>query len=213
MYQRYLFSLFITCSTVLFLSGCAENPAEKTNPAEITTPFEASSTTAEGTTYTFDDRTTVEFTGSKITGSHEGGFKEVSGSVIVPEGDLAQAQINVTINMNSLWSDNEKLTGHLKTADFFDVATFPEATFISTSLTESSTGYLVNGNLTLHGVTKGITFPATLSISEGAQPVLQSSAEFSIIRTDFGINYKGKADDLIRPEVVLRFNLEAAILP
>ena len=212
MHNRHLLSILIPCFLVILLAGCADNPADNTTPADTVAPFEASSIPAEGKTYTFTGDASVGFVGSKVTGSHTGGFKEVSGSVIVPEDNLAHAQIDVTIDMNSLWSDSEKLTGHLKTADFFDVGTYPQATFTSTSIAAINTGFEVKGNLTLHGVTKGITFPATIALSED-KVMLITSAEFSINRMDFGVAYAGKADDLIRPEVVLSFNLNAAALP
>lgn len=208
MSKQNVFPILIPCFMIVLFTGCAENPADKTNPAETTVPFEATDASIEGTTYAFSPDTSVEFVGSKVTGSHDGGFKTVSGSVIVPDGDLSQAQINVNIDMTSLWSDKDKLTKHLNSEDFFEVDTYPETTFTSTSITASGEGFLVDGNLTLHGVTKGISFPAEISLSDDAT-TLYASAEFWLNRMDFGIAFKGKSDDLIRPEVVLRFNLEA----
>jgi len=66
--------------------------------------------------------------------------------------------------------------------------------------------YNVTGNLDLHGVTKSITFPAAVS-KEG--DLVKINAEFDINRFDFDIQFPGKTDDLIRPEVVLNFALEA----
>ena len=67
-------------------------------------------------------------------------------------------------------------------------------------------GYEVTGNLELHGVTKSITFPATIVVEDGR---ITAEAEFFIRRTDFGILYPGKPDDLIRDEVVIRLDLIA----
>ena len=208
MSKRSVLAILIPCFTIALLSGCAENPADKTTPAKMSAPFEETTAAAEGTVYALANTTSVEFVGSKVTRSHEGGFKTVTGTITVPDGDLTRAQIKVLIGMTSLWSDSGKLTGHLKTRDFFEVDTYPESTFISTSITATDSGFSVNGNLTLHGVTKGITFPATITISE-SKAMLNAAAEFHINRTDFGIEYKGKIDDLIRKEVVLRFNLQA----
>jgi len=112
----------------------------------------------------------------------------------------------VTIETDSLWADNPKLTGHLKSPDFFDVASHPTATFESTEIVPAETGYMVTGNLDLHGVTKSITFPAEITVEDGQVRV---DSEFSIKRFDFGIEYKGKADDLIRDDVVIRLQLVA----
>ena len=206
-YKQFL-PVAMLCAVVLVLSGCADNPADNTTPAETVAPFEASTTPAEGVTYTLAADTAVDFVGSKVTGSHEGGFKAVSGSVVVPGGNIEQAQIDVLIDMNSVWTDSERLTGHLKTGDFFEVEKFPEASFKSTSIAAAGEGYEVKGNLTLHGVTKGITFPAQITVSENPAG-LTANAEFSIDRTQFDIVYAGKADDLIRPEVVIKFALNA----
>jgi len=97
----------------------------------------------------------------------------------------------------------------LKTADFFDVAKFPEATFVSTSIKaggENGATHTVTGNLTLHGVTKSITFPATISVTGGVATV---DANFAINRKDFGINYPGAQDNLIRDDVVMKLTIHA----
>jgi polyisoprenoid-binding protein YceI len=93
----------------------------------------------------------------------------------------------------------------LKTPDFFDVAKFPKATFVSTKV-EAAGGdnYNVTGNFDLHGVKKSISFPATIKVTPDNVAVV---AEFSINRKDFGIVYAGKADDLIRDGVVIKLNL------
>ncbi len=64
----------------------------------------------------------------------------------------------------------------------------------------------MTGNLTLHGQTRAITFPAniTLSVAE-----MHATAEFTINRRDFGIVYPGMPDDLIRDGVVIRFDVRA----
>jgi len=193
----------------LLLSGCAENPADNSTTSDTQNAFENSETPIAGTTFTFAPDTKVDFIGSKVTGSHDGGFEKVTGTIMVPDNSIENAQINVTIDMISIWSDSKKLTGHLKNEDFFEVETYPETKFRSTSISKSDSGYEIKGNLTLHGVTKGITFPAQITITENASS-LSATADFSIDRTDFGVNYKGKADDLIRPEVVIKFDLKAS---
>ena len=112
----------------------------------------------------------------------------------------------MSFDTTSLWSDNDKLTGHLKSPDFFDVEKFPTATFTSTSIVAAADGFTVTGNLDLHGMQKSITFPA--QIEAGAETVT-AKAEFSIMRFDFGIVYPGMPDDLIRDEVVVTFDVVA----
>ena len=69
-------------------------------------------------------------------------------------------------------TDTPDLTKHLKTADFFDVAKYPEATFVSTAIKpggEKGASHTVTDNLTLHGATKSITFPATIAADSGCR--------------------------------------------
>jgi len=158
----------------------------------------------EGTVYACGEGSKVGFVGSKVTGSHEGGFEAFVGNLTVPEGDLEKGRIELVIDTTSLWSDAERLTGHLKSAEFFDVETFPEAKFSSQSIAASEGGFTVTGNLELHGVTKEISFPATIELTDSG---LAANAEFSINRFDFKIVYPGKVDDLIREEVLIKFDL------
>lgn len=204
-------SVFAASLAVLFFgAGCADptegQPAAQVNEASGQ-PSSKADAPAGGQVFTLSDASTVEFVGSKVTGSHDGGFSTFSGTVTVPEGgELTQAQIDTTIDMNSVRSDNDRLTGHLMSADFFDVETYPEATFVSTGITKKGDNYTVSGDLTLHGVTKNISFPAAMALNGDA---LTATAEFSINRNDFGIVYPGKPDDLIRDGVLLKLNIEA----
>jgi polyisoprenoid-binding protein YceI len=99
-----------------------------------------------------------------------------------------------------------KLEEHLKSPDFFDVGKFPTATFRSLEIKSGGSGgsHTIKGDLTIRGVTKRVTFPASLTVS-GKE--VTGKAEFSINRKDFGIAYAGKADDLIRDGVVLKIDL------
>lgn len=190
---------------ILFVS--CENPADNTKAATVKDAVEASAASAEGgTKYVFEPASTVNFVGSKVTGSHNGGFKTVSGHFTLKDGALVGNDHQVTIDMNSVWSDDEKLTAHLKNEDFFNVEKFPESTFVVTSLTKKSdTEYEVSGNFTLHGETKNITFPATTT-SDGETVKIES--KFNINRKDFKIVYSGMADNAIRDEVVIELKLE-----
>jgi len=200
-------SLILASASALIFASC-ENPADKTTNATVGDAVEvAAAPAATGVRYAFTSNSEIHFTGSKVTGSHSGGFKKFTGSFTVANNSLAGTGQKIVIDMNSLWSDNEKLTGHLKSEDFFNVAKFPESSFELTALKAASEGsYQVSGNLTLMGTTKNITFPATASVTDG---MVKIHAKFDINRKDFGIVYAGKADDLIRDEVVIGLKLEA----
>jgi polyisoprenoid-binding protein YceI len=195
---------------LVVLLGCSKNPAENVPAAEVKTPAttEPALVPMVAKTYTFGPETSaIDFIGSKVTGSHKGGFKKFTGELNVIEDRLVPAGNKVVIDMDSTWSDTDKLTGHLKTADFFDVPKFPTATFVTTAIEKGATNSTVTGNLTLHGVTKQISFPATIQFTNGA---VNLNAEFFLNRNDFDIKYAGKADDLIRQEVVLKLKVVAA---
>ncbi len=196
---------------VLIAAACAD-PAADAPQAEVSEPVATESPApapAAATVYAFSDDSTIAFVGSKVTGSHSGGFKSFDGSVSVSGTTPEGAGIEVNIDTTSLWSDNEKLAGHLQSADFFDVATYPTASFTSTAIAVGDEGgYNVTGNLDLHGVTKQITFPATIELGDSG---FTASAEFAIKRFDFGIVYPGKTDDLIRDDVLIQLDLRSAM--
>ena len=111
------------------------------------------------------------------------------------------------IQTESLWSDDDKLTEHLKNEDFFEVGTYPTSTFeLTKAVKTGDEAYDISGNLKLHGETKNITFPVT---AKRDGDTASFKAEFDINRKDFGINYKGMADNLIKDEVVIRLDFTA----
>jgi polyisoprenoid-binding protein YceI len=114
----------------------------------------------------------------------KGGFAKFTGKAQV-EGQALKS-LNVEIDTTSISTEFEKLTTHLKSPDFFDVRRFPTAKFESTKITPGSGSSQITGKLTLHGVTKEISFPATVEI--GASGVSVKS-EFSIDRSEFGMMY------------------------
>lgn len=202
---------FALIVAVAALAGCAKNPAENVPQADVSSstnaPAGSPSAADGGKTYAFGPTSSsIEFTGSKVTGKHNGGFRQFAGELRVVNGKVADTGNKVVINATSIWSDNERLTRHLQSADFFDVATYPTATFETSTVAQTPSNSIVAGNLTLHGITKHISFPAKVQVSDQAVDV---SAQFFINRFDFEMKYPGKADDLIRKEVVLNLKIKA----
>ena len=193
----------------LIMAGCS-NPASDKSKAvtgEAASPSPQAAT--QGQKYLITPQNSkIEFVASKVTGSHNGSFKDFSGEVQYT-GQIEKSRVTVTIQTNSVNTDTSDLTTHLKTADFFDVAKFPTSTFTSTEIKpggDKGASHTVTGNFTLHGVTKSISFPATITASADAITV---ESTFSINRKDFGINYAGAADNLIRDEVVMTLHIKA----
>jgi polyisoprenoid-binding protein YceI len=196
-------------SELIFFTAC-NDPAANTSKARTGEAAQvASPAVAQGQKYLITPQNSkVEFIGSKVTGHNNGSFGDFSGHIDYA-GSPENSRVSITIKTDSITTDTPDLTKHLKTADFFDVAKYPEATFVSTAIKaggDKGASHTVTGNLTLHGVTKAITFPATINVTPDAATVESS---FSINRKDFGINYAGAADNLIRDDVVLTLHVRA----
>jgi polyisoprenoid-binding protein YceI len=143
------------------------------------------------------DNTKLTFVGTKTGGKHDGGFKKLTGSATVPDGDLTKLKIEVDIDCDSIYTDDAsgKLTDHLKSPDFFGVKDNPKAVFKTTKIEKGEKTYTVTGDLTMLGKTKPVSFPATIAEKDGA---LTMAATFAIDRTDWGMTFgKGKVDDKV----------------
>ncbi len=148
------------------------------------------------------DNTLIQFVGTKPDGKHEGGFKTVKGTATVSGVDVSTLKLALEIDMDSTYTDDPKLTAHLKSPDFFDVKANPKSKFATTKVERTGEGYTITGDLTLNGKTRSLTFPAKLFLLDGT---LLLEAEFRINRNDFGISYgKGKIDDQVTLKVSLK---------
>lgn len=163
-------------------------------------------------TFTFDPSTgsKVEWVGSKVTGKHEGGFKQFKGIVQVDPSAPEKGKVDVEIDTTSVYTDSEKLVGHLKTADFFDTEHFPKATFATTDVKKGPEKWTITGNLTIRGITKSVSFPAKVLVSDAGVDV---DADFAINRKGFDMKYTGKADDLIRDDVAIKLTIRSKPRP
>lgn len=142
-----------------------------------------------------------------------GRFGNIGGSVILNEGDITKSSVNVTIDVTSVDTGVAARDGDLKGANFFDVAQFPTATFVSTNVSKTPNGLNVAGNLTLHGVTK----PVTLQVEGPTGPIQGMdhkphsgfAATATIERKDFDIATKFPAA-VVGDEVKLTVDLDIA---
>jgi polyisoprenoid-binding protein YceI len=206
-------SLAILLLSVL-LWACEDPAANKTRAltANVSSPAGNAHAAAKGESLAITPTNSkVLFTGSKVTGKHDGGFNNFSGTIDLVDAKPEASNVKIDIEASSVFTDTDGLTKHLQTSDFFEVAKFPKASFASTKIIADTSGgennYTVTGDLELRGVIKSVTFPATINVSTDEVAV---SSEFSINRKDFGIVYAGKADDLIRDDVVIKLDLKTA---
>lgn len=207
-------SLLLALSLLFLAPGCKSEidnkPAAEVSgtTAESTTTDTAQPATAAVRGNVIKEKSKIEFVGAKVTGDHQGQFKTFDGRI---EYLAAQpSNISFDIDLNSVETDTEKLTGHLKSPDFFDVAKYPKATFTSTSLTEAPAGstdgatHTLRGTLDLHGVQKEVAIPVKAAVTPDG---VRTTSEFTINRHDWGISYRGAADDLIKDNVLIKLDL------
>ncbi len=124
----------------------------------------------------------------------DGHFSKFDAKIISAKPDFSDAVVELTADVASINTDNEKRDTHLRSADFFDAVKFPKLSFTSTSFTPNGDQkYIVKGNLTMHGITKPITLNATIrqAVSPMTKgPVAGFKVTGTIKRSDFNLgNY------------------------
>jgi polyisoprenoid-binding protein YceI len=196
---------------VLFsIANCDKAP--EAPKAEMSATVEAKKVEGESIALNAE-KSVVKWIGTKLKGKHNGTIKISEGNLIVNAGKIVGG--NFTIDMATLVSEDlkkdleskGKLEGHLKSEDFFDVAKFPKSTFVLNSVSENADGTTtISGNLTMKGISKGISFPAKVQLNAAKKPV-SATANFNIDRKLWGIVYPGQPDNLIRDEINLDLNL------
>lgn len=183
-------------------------PAATTaTPAEATTPAAGST---EEYAITPNDASELMWVGYKnVLGqrlSMSGGFANFEGKVVVVDNNPDKSYVDVTVDINSIFSESNILTGVLKKEMFFDAANNPQAKFESTKIEPTADGYMVTGNFTMRGVTKGIQFPAKIE-RQGENVYVES--EFKINRKDWNVGYDSYEDAVVLEEVVVSFKMLA----
>ncbi|MCB9741490.1 MAG: YceI family protein [Alphaproteobacteria bacterium] len=138
-----------------------------------------------------------------------GRFNTVDGEWTLDAKDASKSKVQVTIQAESVDTNNEKRDKHLRNADFFNTAEFPEITFTSKSVKKlDGDKWQVKGDLTLHGVTKEVTVEFEQT-GEGPDPWggyrMGLHGEFSIKRSDYGITHMA---DGLSDEVRIIVSLE-----
>ncbi len=216
MKNQFKFSLLFILA--LSIISCKEKATEATEATEVAS--------AEGTKFVADaNATKITWGGSKPAGKHAGTINLSQGEVFVTDGNITAGSF--TMDMNSITvtdlqgDDKASLEAHLKgtatdgVEDFFNTTKYPTAKFEVTSVVPATEGGNVNvtGNLTLLEVTKSITFPATVTVTDNSVSV--NTNPFTINRTDWGIKYGSKtffdnlADKFIEDNITLQINLTA----
>ncbi|WP_304066178.1 YceI family protein [Pedobacter glucosidilyticus] len=203
--------LKLSLVAAVFFVACSNNPKGD----KATTADAEAVESVDGETLNVDPATSgITWTGSKVTGSHNGTINIQSGNVVLNEGKLAGGEF--VIDMTSLTNkdleadaeNKAKLEGHLKADDFFAVEKYPTSKFVITKVTYKEDGKAeIAGNLTLRDVTKNISFMADAPAA--TEQGFHAMADFNINRKDWGVMYEGMKDDLIADEINLKVHLMA----
>ncbi len=148
---------------------------------------------------------------SNVTGQ----FTKFSGKMESSSDDFTDAEIDFEVDIDSIDTKNEQRDGHLKMVDFFDAAQYPKLTFQSTSFEkQGGDAYKLNGNLTIHGVTKPMSFAAE---SGGAAKDMYGNSRIgfevsgSVHRKEFGLEWNAPLETggvVLSDEVKLLLNIE-----
>lgn len=211
------FGLFAATAMLAAACGAPNNTVETSEAQKVAT--------AEGKTLTLDTASsTIGWRGYKPAGEHFGKIPATQGTVTV-SGDQVSAgsfTFDITgLKIEDIPAEDEnygKLYGHLQSADFFDAANHPTATFEITAvepfhagdtitdkeeyasehapkhdseLSPASPTHWVSGNLTMRGTTKNIKFPAAITVTNGT---VSAKAGFNINRIDWGLSYGDESD-------------------
>lgn len=211
--KRILFSLAIPA--LFTVVSCSKEKPVTSDANEVTT-------TKDGSRFVLDTlNSNVEWKGYKVfkseNTSHFGTIKFESGDVTVKYGKLESGKF--VADMASLTSEDlknkkddlEKLNGHLKSADFFEVEKFPTASYEITKVSPSAEGdynTILDGNLTIKGITKPTQFKANVAVN-GAEVSIATEPK-DVMREEFGVKFQSPAaNGVIKNEVTLQIRVKA----
>lgn len=148
---------------------------------------------------------------SKVRGS----FSNYSADIEANETDLTGANIAFNIDVASINTGSEDRDNHLRSADFFDVETYPEIKFVANSITKGGDDYSIAGDLTIKGITKPVVFEAEYG-GKGTNPwgveVVAFEAEATINREEFGLTWNAALETggvLVGKDIKITLDLQA----
>ncbi|WP_256792331.1 YceI family protein [Terrabacter sp. Ter38] len=144
-----------------------------------------------------------------------GHFDEFEGSAHVDTVTPANSSVTVTIQAASVTTGNEQRDGHLKTPDFFDIANYPQITFVSTNVERDGAEWDITGDLTINGVTKSVTIPFE-ETGSAKDPFGNTRVGFegdvTIDRTEWNLSFNAALETggvLVSEKVKLEFDVSA----
>lgn len=149
---------------------------------------------------------------SKVRGS----FRTFRGSLTIDD-DLRASAVTAEIDMDSIDTRDANRDNHLRSKDFFEIATYPTMTYRSTGLRGDGDDYVIDGELTLHGVTRPVALAVEFG-GTGSDPWGGTRAGFtattSINRNDFGVDIKMPLDGggvVVGEKISIQLEIEAVL--
>ena len=145
----------------------------------------------------------------------KGNFASFSGEITFDENDTIKSSANVIIDIASINTSNADRDKHLRSADFFDVEKYPEMTFVSTGVEKDGDDMILNGKLTMHGVTKDISIPFEL-LGKVTDPWgkerIAFEGETKLSRKEYGMTWSKTIETgglIVGDEIKIELQIEA----
>lgn len=176
---------------------------------------------SDATSYNVDvNHSTVGFNASILGGLSKvrGKFTSFAVTIDYNEADITKSSVNATIKADSIDTGIERRDTHLKSADFFDVAKYPEITFQSKRVEKKGNQFIATGTFTMHGVSQEISIPFSVT-GKFTDPASKAttygfSARLKLNRRDYGINWQHKTiPNWVGDEVEIELDLITARPP
>ena len=219
------FIILFSATLALTTTGCMQSPSgekvKSDDAVKVGVPKDAKALNADL------EASSIEWLGTKPTGTHFGTLAIKEGTIYVKDGKMVGG--NFTMDMNGISVNDikavamsQKLVTHLKSADFFQVDSFPTASFMFTTIIPIDNAqatmdglnptHRIEGNLTMKGVTRKVKIAAQIDInSEGVQA---KTPQFVLNRTEWNVNYGSKSvfanlkDNFISDEIGIAITLK-----
>jgi polyisoprenoid-binding protein YceI len=145
-----------------------------------------------------------------------GYFRDFTGTVNYDPKDVTKSTVEFTAKMTSVDTGVGRRDDHLRTADFFEVAKFPDLTFKSTKVEKKGDGLVLTGDLTIKGVTKSISFPFNvvgfIKNEKSGDMKMGATAETVVSRKDFSVGNDQKLPngaEALSDKITVTLNIEA----
>ena len=145
-----------------------------------------------------------------------GNFNDFEGTATIDGADPAKSSVSITARVVSIDTRNEQRDGHLRTNDFLDAESYPELTFVSTSIAhKGGSDFEVTGDLTIKGTTKSVSFPLEFNGSAKdpfGNDRIGFEGSLQIVRSEYGVNFNAALETggvLVSDKITIELEISA----